>query len=284
MVKATGTNTYVQYNDKKTSNPSTAANDNADKAKPPTSSSDLYYVLDLSTLKEQDMQSPSQYDESAAILDLSQNTREKLSNNKAIRAREAEEAGAEGDGDGRPPDETQQLTRRLVAAKSTLDVQSILGDAFNSMREWQKLAAEGDEKAIAVVRKLNRLVSRGNRKIRDLNKEMVLRQRQEKAEEAEREQLAIRLRDELEQAEHVRKQRERRYLQDRDEYEDDEPTETGPSAAATEAKIRALAAAMVALKSGSANVGDAVSSGSMSTGDIGIESAEMSDGEVSEDA
>jgi hypothetical protein len=152
------------------------------------------------------------------------------------------------------------------------------------MREWQKLAAEGDEKAIAVVRKLNRLVSRGNRKIRDLNKEMVLRQRQEKAEEAEREQLAIRLRDELEQAERVRKQRERRYLQDSDENEDDEPAETGPSAVATEAKIRALAAAMTALKSGSANVGDTVSGGSITAGEISFESTEASDGEVSEDA
>jgi len=239
---------------------------------------DIPCILELSFKKSQEEQNTTQHHGFAAMLDLSQDAREKFSN----MALDAKELGAEND--GRPPDETGRLTRMLVAARSSLEVQSVLADAFNHMREWQKLAAEGDKKAIAVVRKLNRLVSRGHRKVRDLNKEQLLLQRQQKAEKAEQEQIAQRLRTELEQAERMRKQRERRYLQDRDDYnEEDEPTEFGPSTAATEAKIRALAAAMAALSSNQANIGDSGLGDSTTMLDGGIADSDISGAEVSED-
>jgi len=279
MIRSTSTDQYVRHADKKQNIPS-ATNGITEKPKQTKDSGDPLYILELSDPKNQDEQSMSKHYDSAALLDLSQDAREKLSNNIASDAR-GEEISGSGD-DGRPPDETARLTRMLVAAKSTLEVQSVLADTFNHMREWQKLAAEGDKKAIAVVRKLNRLASRGHRKVRDLNKEQLLLQRQQKAEEAEKEQIAQRLRDELKQAELIRKQRERRYLQERDDYNEEEPDEIGPSMAATEAKIRALAAAMAAVSQKSTDVGSTASGDGIATVDAGMASAEMSEGETAE--
>jgi len=214
--------------------------------------------------------------EKATILGFSRDMLDRLDSKTAIGYERTEPVGAEDD--GRPTDETRRLTRMLVAAKSPDEVQSVLADAFNHMREWQALAANGDKKAIAVVRKLNKLVSRGNRKIRDLNREKLLLIRQKKAEKAEKEKVAQRLRDELKQAERVRKQRERRYLQEQDNDKEDETEEFGPTMAATEAKIRALAAAMTAVSTNSPNTGDTGLSDSITEDNGSIENAEVSGG------
>jgi len=284
MIRTAGTNPYVRHTDKKLNIP-TIEKDLTDKSKPtekpPEKSTELLDILELSDIKQQNEQAASQRDEYAAMLELSQNAREKLLDKMALDARGVK--GVESENDGRPPDNTQRLTRMLVAAKTTIEVQAVLADAFNNMREWQQLAAEGDKKAIAVVRKLNRLVSRGHRKVRDLNKEQLLRQRQKQAEEAEQEQIAQRLRDELKEAERIRKQRERRYLQERDDYNENEPKEFGPSMAATEAKIRALAAAMAAVSSKATDVGDAGLDGSVTTADGGTADAAAPEAGVSED-
>jgi len=260
MVSATCKDTYVRHTDKKPIMPS-SKKEPTDKAKAQTSTFDTLYILDLSCHNLRNEQNTEQHDEPAAMLDLSQNVRKKLSNIKMQKDRGAGEVAAEGE--GKPPDKTGRLKRMLVAAKSPVEVQSVLAEVFNHMREWIKLAAEGDKKAMAVVRKLNKLVSRGNRKIRDLNKEQVMLQRQQKAEKAQQEQTAQRLRDELKRAERERKRRERRYLQEKDEYKEDEPAGTGPSTVATEAKIRELAAAIAALKSNSAGIGDTGLSGTV---------------------
>jgi hypothetical protein len=277
MVKATRTNPYISYNERKTDNKA-AVKDNAGKTAPPASSSDLLYSPELSAHMERGGRTHGQNDEPASILDLSLAAQERLFEKKDLESRGAEAAGAQGD--PKPPDETRRLTRRLVAAKSTEEVQSVLADTFHSMRQWMKLAAEGDKEAMAVVRRLNRLVSRGSRKIRDLNKEMVMRQRKEKAEKAEKEQLAIRLREELKEAERVRKQRERRYLQERDDHTDDESDEFGPSMVATEAKIRALAAAMVALSPSSPSTVDVGLGDSVASDAGGLENSEVSGGDT----
>jgi len=152
------------------------------------------------------------------------------------------------------------------------------------MREWQKLAANGDKEAIKVVRKLNRLVSRGNRKITDLNKEQVMRLRQQKAENAEKNQQAKRLEQELKEAQRERKARERRYLQERDNDNEDEESEFGPTMAETEAIIRQLAGQMAALKSNAVDVEVSTSTESMAVSEsVGIESAEISGHESSND-
>jgi len=273
MVNSTGTYTYLRPSDNKHSTPSAKKNQvktaqyETSKTTQHETQSEKQYILDLSGLNKQSETAAYQDDKSAAILELSEEIREKLGN-KTLRENERAEA-AESDEEGeevRPSDETRKLTRLLVAAKTPDEVQSVLMDTYNHMREWQKLASNGDKEAIKVVRKLNRLVSRGNRKISDLNKEMVMHQRQQRAEKAERNQEARRLENELKEAQRERKARERRYLQERDDDNEDEESEFGPSMAETEAKIRQLAGEMAALKT---NAVDAGSSGSVDVGNGG---------------
>ena len=282
MVNSTKANPYIRYFNEKP-NKQVAAKNQTAKPAPNKNPSDILYIIDLSDMKDQDEQSTYQSDESAAVLDLTKETQEKLGN---IKPRENERTENVKDAQSvRPPDETRALTRRLVSAKSPIEVQSILADAYNNMREWQKLAATGDEQAIKVVRKLGRLVSRGNRKITDLNKETVMHQRQQRAENAEKAQLAKRLENELKEAKRERKARERRYLQNLDSETDDEKsTEFGPSIAETEAKIRQLAAAKAAL---SVQSTDSINTGSIEGASLpesgSIENAEISGHESSDD-
>jgi len=280
MVNAATTNRYVQYANKKQNTPATEK-ESASKSKPPESSSDLLYILDLSGINNRNESSSYQNDKSAAFLDLTKEAQEKLGNKSLREAERAEATEEEGEGE-RPSDETRALTRRLVAAKTQDDVQSVLMDTYGHLREWQKLASNGDKEAIKVVRKLSRLISRGNRKIRDLLKELVMHQRKERAENAEKNQEARRLENELKEAQRERMARERRYLQERDDdNEDEESSEFGPTMAETEAKIRQLAGEMAALKTNAVDAGYDGSSGGMTDiGGGGIESAEIS-GEVS---
>jgi len=289
MVSSTITNPYMRHSSNKASTPPTAKS-NVDKSAPNKNPSDILDILDLSGKKNKNGASTFQNDDSAAILDLTEEIREKLSN-KAFGGNERAEAaeGVEEEGeDERPSDDTRKLTRMLVDAKRPDEVQNVLVDVYNHMREWQKLAANGDKEAIRVVRKLNRLISRGNRKITDLNKEIVMHQRQQRAENAEKKQEAIRLELELKEAMRERKARERRYLQERDDENEEEESETGPTMAETEAKIRQLAAQMAALKTNAVDAGNSsstsfdssTSTDSSGTDSGGTEGAEVS-GEVS---
>ena len=283
MVNTTSPNYYVRHSNNKHNAPATVKN-HVDKTTSHNNPSDALYILDLSGMNNKGAANTFHDDESAAILDLTEETRERLSN-KTLR--ESERAGAvEAEGEEvRPTDETRRLTRMLVAARTPDEVQGVLNDTYNHMREWQQLAANGDKEAIKVVRKLGRLVSRGNRKITDLNKEMVMHQRQQRAENAEKNQQAKRLELELKEAQRERKARERRYLQERDnDDEDEELSEFGPSMAETEAKIRQLAGQMAALKTNAVDASHSASFDGISLSESGsIESAEMSSQEFSED-
>jgi len=230
------------------------------KQKPPAQKSeplelpelpDIIYILDLSSLTEQEPQNEQNadfFDMSAVLLGLSDEAESKLWNLKLNEERQAQNVDSKGDNGLR--DETLRLTRMLVAARSTISVQAVLSEAYKNMQEWQKAAITGDKKAAAVVRKLNKLISRGNRKVRDLHKENEMLIKQKRAEKAKKEHIANRLREELKQAVLKRRQRERRYLQDRDLYrEEDEKKGQEPNDAATEAKIMALAQAMAAIPS-----------------------------------
>ena len=287
MVNAANTDRYVQYAAKKANTP-VKEKDSSEKSKPPEKSPDLLYILDLSVISSKNGPNTQQPDKTAAILELSEEIREKLGN-KQLRENERAEATEEDEGEGdRPSDETRKLTRLLVAAKTPDEVQSVLMDTYNHMREWQKLASTGDKEAIKVVRKLNRLISRGNRKISDLHKEMVMHQRQQRAEKAERNQEARRLENELKEAQRERKARERRYLQERDDDDDEESSEFGPTMAETEAKIRQLAGEMAALKTNTVDVGNTISTGDVSVSETGgidgaVEGAEISGEESSGD-
>jgi len=300
MVKATAVAAYMRHANKKQDTPvikkdpavetkpveqskSPEQPKSPEQSKQTESSSDLLYILDLSDINnknDSNGQKTDKADKSAAILDLTKEILEKLNNKtpgKNERAEAAEETEAEGD-DPKPSDETRKLTRLLVAAKTPDEVQNVLMDAYTHRQEWQKLASNGDKEAMKVVRKLNRLISRGNRKITDLNKEILTHQRQQRAEKAENKREAQRLENELKEAQRERKARERKYLQERDDSNDDEESsEFGPSMAETEAKIRQLAGAMAALKTGTANAGNV---GSFDSGmaDPGTESGAVADG------
>jgi len=279
---STNTNAYIRYSHNKQNAPASVKN-SVDKISSHKNKDDTTDILDLSSVKKNGEKNTYQDDESAAILELTEEAKEKLSN-KSVRENErAEEVEGE---DERPTDETRKLTRMLVAAKTPDEVQGVLADTYNHMREWQKLAANGDKEAIKVVRKLNRLISRGNRKITDLNKEILMHQRQQRAEKAEKNREAKRLEQELKEAQRERKARERRYLQDRDDDNEDEESEFGPTMAETEAIIRQLAGQMAALKTNAVdagNTGSVDSATDMSMGDSGIESAEVLEQESSED-
>ena len=164
---------------------------------------------------------------------------------------QAEEQGNSGG----PKDETQRLTRALVAAKTRMEVQNVLSEVYKNLFPWQMAAAKGDEKAAAVVRKLNKLISRSNRKIRDLNKEDSIRLRKERAEKKEQKHLEEKARLELKRAEQERKQREKKYLHEPETGNHKSPGIPGPSLAVTEAKIRALAQQMAQISSMTGNPG-----------------------------
>ena len=110
-------------------------------------------------------------------------------------------------------------------------------------------------------------------------------QRQQRAENAEKNQQAKRLELELKEAQRERKVRERRYLQERDNDNEDEESEFGPTMAETEAKIRQLAGQMAALKTNAVDVSHSDSFDGISFSESGsIESAEMSGQAPSDDA
>jgi len=208
------------------------------------------YILDLSALKEQDEQNVPFFHDETDFLDLSQEAMDKHWGNMMENVR-AEQAENEDDSTGELTDNSRRLTRMLVAAKSTMEVQDVLSAAHKDKSELIKAAAFGDERAKAIIRKLDKVIRRGHRKNRDLSKEMQLMQKQQRAEKKEQELIARKAREELKRAQHERKQRERKYLDERDDEDDEDsgPMPTGPSMAATEAKIRALAQAMTDLNS-----------------------------------
>ena len=139
-------------------------------------------------------------------------------------------------------DHSGRLTRRLVNAKSTMEVQAVLAGAYKNLGDALQAAAGGDEKAMEVVRRLNKLIRRANRKVRDLNKEEDIRQRQKKAEKKELEQLKRELEEELKRKIAERKQRERKYLRDVNPP-NKKPVHpiAVPSAAALQARMQAYA-------------------------------------------
>jgi hypothetical protein len=190
---------------------------------------------------------------------------------ESIRAESEEQDQA-----GSPPDETHRLTRMLVAARSQFEVLDVISAATKNLLSMQIAAAQGDEKAAAIVKRLNRLISRGHRKMRDLSKEESMRIKQARAEKNEQRQLEEQIRLELRRAELERKQREKKYLHDVDRDDDNAIRISGQSLAATEAKIRALAQQMALLSMASGGVSSAGLDGSAATSADGSESASIS--------
>ena len=188
-------------------------------------------------------------------------------------------------------DNSATLTRRLVAAKRMLQVQDILGDAFKDLINLRKAAATGDEEtakaARAIIRKLEKLVRRGNRKISDLNNEDRMRRERDKAALELKKQRAKEIAAELRTQIRKRKNREQGYLDElmRDAIMGATKNQISQQLdAATEAKIAAMADAkaaaevMAASSAGGAGSGVGDFSSSTSDGSISGSSAEVSGG------
>ena len=278
MINATKLYAHLRHTEKRT-NTLVSQGESASQ----THQTETHYLLDLSILNGQNNQVANEYDESAAFLELSEELLEKMQGIMTPENQRAEAAEANEEGGGLK-DETRRLTRKLVNARSTTEVQDVLREAFQHMKDAIMAAAMGDKKAMAILRRLQKLVRRSNRKISDLHKEQEIRERQQRAEKKEQEQIAQRLRDELKRALLERKRRERKYLQDKDDDgEDNGPTISGPSIAATEAKIQALAQAMAALSTSpgtGASSGDAGFSDGAAMSGGGLEGADVAGAEA----
>jgi len=179
-------------------------------------------------------------------------------------------------------DASRRLTRQLVSANTQFVVQLIIGEAHQHLVKLRMVAMSGDEEAIseanAIIRRLEKLIRRGNRKVTDLGYEERLQRDQAKAEKEERIHRAKEIERELKRRYLERKKREERYLEDRD---DDDDSDVGvikgkpvnPNTrldAAAEAKIAAQAKAMAAAE---ASAGQSVGSGGISSGTGGSNSA-----------
>ena len=207
--------------------------------------------LSVQTPEEQAAQAGAllNYEDPAVLLDLSFdalkfldfpiNERDGSAKNKLFNM-EFPDAKTENKGNG-IEDSSGRLTKMLVAARSREEVQYIISKAYTNMGEALKAAAGGDEKAMDIVKRLNRLIRRANRKIRDLTKENDVRQKQKRAEKKELEQLSRQLKDELKRKIAERKQREKRYLFDTKQASNKKQYPiTNFSIAALEAQMRML--------------------------------------------
>lgn len=186
-------------------------------------------------------------------------------------------------------DNSASLTRRLVAANSMLSIQMIIADAFKDLGSLRLAAAMAEDSSIAekanqIIRRLERLVRRGNRKITDLNKEDALQRKMDRAEKDEQMQRAREIEAELRRQILNRRRRENGYLDELTREEMAASHEHIASKinsslkldAATEAKIAAMAQAMAtaeALSSASGSSGfdsaGGSSSGTSSAGQVG---------------
>jgi len=255
MIKNVKTNPHLQKTDKKANTP--PVQKEVVKQKVPQ---EKPYTLDMSGFHKQDDQDELHFYSPADLFDLSEEAKEKLKNDMMANI-QAEAAEDDNEGGGELTDNSRRYTRMLVSAKSHMEVQDVLSAVYKDKMELIKAAAFGDESAKAIIRKLDKVIRRGNRKMRDLSKEIQLLQRQQRAEKKEQEEIARKVREELKRAQLERQQRERKYLDERDDDDDEEtaPAISGPSMAATEAKIRALAQAMADLKSATVGTGDTAS-------------------------
>ncbi len=182
-------------------------------------------------------------------------------------------------------DNSGTLTRRLVAAISQEEVLSVISEAFKNMSAVRMAAAMGEgkdaKKAFAIIKRLNKLIARAQRKMKDLGKEAMLLQKRQRAEKRKQEFFAKQIREELERHIRERKQREKTYLRDARPLR--EEAQSGPepmTRAELEAKVMALSQSMAQIYSPAA-VGVTVAVGETALADgAAVSSGGGSEGEA----
>ena len=219
-------------------------------------------------------------EEPAALLELSFAARNLDAENGTLSNIHEKDDAKESD--SKIDDPTYRLTRRLVTAKTINEVHSILFEAFKSLGDTIQAAATGDKKAQNVLRRLNKLIRRATRKVRDLGNEDEIRRKKEQARRKEIEHLARQLEQELKRKLEERKRREMRYLRDaKTENDENRPNTENLSAKPSPAQIKAMArqaaqAAVMAQPSSAVPPGEA--GGAPSSGEAGSSGEPASEG------
>ncbi|MDL2288658.1 hypothetical protein LJC32_04680 [Oscillospiraceae bacterium OttesenSCG-928-F05] len=118
-----------------------------------------------------------------------------------------------------PIDESPLLTGRLVSCKTQSAVRSVMADAYKSLTSLRLARSTCDEKTAQLIktyiRRMEKVISRAGKKIKDLDEEALLRRREKRAREAAREKRARAIREERKTRTRGRKLREFGYLQSR---------------------------------------------------------------------
>lgn len=173
----------------------------------------------------------------------------------------------------KPKDKTAELTAMLVAAKGPFEVRQVLSKASSHMLQL-RLASMGDSDnaklARALLRKMERLIDRGYRKIENLNNETLAQARQKKAEQNKQHRRAQEIKQELQKKRSLRESREKAWLSEstqdsifgltRGEYS---AWEQQRLQAAEEARLQAVAEAVAAMEIAA----EAAADGEAATGD-----------------
>ena len=147
----------------------------------------------------------------------------------------------------KPSDNSSALLVRLVAATGQFEVRQVIADASKDLVELRITAAmskgKDAELANAAVAKLEKLISRAQTKIKDLNKEDDMKLQHTKAKRQKLEKRAEEIKEELRKHIQKRKEKENKWL-----LEDMREQGIGnvQSGSVTEAEIAALAEAMAA--------------------------------------
>lgn len=201
---------------------------------------------------------PALWEEPAATLELSWDAARAKGEKDPFRERfdltkktdKAKEASAQKSPG--PQDVSGMLTRRLVASGSQGEVRAIIAEAYQSLSDWLTAAMGGGpdaNKAWGVIKRLNKLIRRAQRKVSDLTKEDMLRVKQKRAEKERQHLHAKQIRQELYRRIQERKLREKRYLRDAHPHKEQKGGGPDLSPAALQEKINALATGLSQLTS-----------------------------------
>ena|GEM_PF-3406622 len=181
----------------------------------------------------------------------------------------APHSDAQAGGQSALEDNSGNLTRRLVSARNTFVLHTIIGDAFKDLGELRLALAMSDgedaDTIRQIIRRLERVIRRGNRKITELNREAALERKQDRALERDEQQRAEKIENELRRRIIRRRNREQGYLDElmREQINGAKADAKEILDAVTEAKIAAKARAIVAAQSSAASSGGASSSGGL---------------------
>ncbi|MDL2218273.1 hypothetical protein LJC27_06405 [Christensenellaceae bacterium OttesenSCG-928-M15] len=181
----------------------------------------------------------------------------------------------------KPNDESGLLIRRLVAAQAQMEVVDVIGKAMRALASARPTASgDSDDAKLAraIVKRLLKVVQRGQRKIRDLNHEDNLRLEETREKRRQNDARVKEIQAELRKKVRARKRRERKYLQEEENRNNPQlanSTQVADSPqvkldAASEAQIAAQAQAQAAIET---SVSMSTSGSDISMADSGVSSS-----------